>query len=75
MDVLTKNLVKRGCNVTGTDAVSDEEGAHPSLHTSCEPTPEDIGGRDQNIAKLQIVRLSTISVDYRISTLFLNSYL
>ena len=75
MDVLTKNLVKRGCNVTGQDAVSDEEGAHPSLHTSCEPTPEDIGGRDQNIAKLQIVRLSTISVDYRISTLFLNSYL
>ena len=64
MDVLTKNLVKRGCNVTGQEAVSDEEGAHPSLHTSCEPTTEDIGGRDQNIAKLQIVRLSTISVDY-----------
>ena len=64
MDVLTKNLVKRGCNVTGTDAVSDEEGAHPSLHTSCEPTTEDIGGRDQNIAKLHLIVPSIVSVEY-----------
>ena len=67
MDVLTKNLVKRGCNVTGTDAVSDEEGAHPSLHTSCEPTPEDIGGRDQNIAKLHLIVPSTSSVEFQLS--------
>ena len=67
MDVLTKNLVKRGCNVTGTDAVSDENGAHPSLHTSCEPTPEDIGGRDQNIAKSHLIVPSTSSVEFQLS--------
>ena len=66
MDVLTKNLVKRGCNVTGQDAVSDEEGAHPSLHTSCEPTPEDIGG-NQNIAKLHLIVPSTSSVEFQLS--------
>ena len=67
MDVLTKNLVKRGCNVTGTDAVSDEKGAHPSLHTSCEPTTEDIGGRDQNIAKLHLIVPSIVRVEFQLS--------